>query len=77
MKRPEKIVLNKEKKEGMIAAIKTYYFSERDEEMGDLGAALILNFITEKLAPEFYNQGVYDAYKYINDKSEDLLALLI
>mgnify|MGYP000100227194 CR=1 FL=1 len=77
MRRPEKITLTKEKKEAMLAAIKTYYFNEREEQIGDLAAALLLNFIMEELAPEIYNQGVYDAYKYINDKSEDLLALLI
>jgi uncharacterized protein (DUF2164 family) len=77
MRRPEKIILTKEKKEAMLAAIKTYYFNEREEQIGDLAAALLLNFIMEELAPEIYNQGVYDAYKYINDKSEDLLALLI
>jgi uncharacterized protein (DUF2164 family) len=29
------------------------------------------------LAPEFYNQGVYDACKYINERSEDVLSILI
>ncbi len=77
MRSKERIKLAKEKKEDMIAAIKTYYAGERDEDIGDLAATLILNFITEELAPEFYNQGVYDAYKYINDKSEDLLSLLV
>jgi uncharacterized protein (DUF2164 family) len=36
---------------------------------------LILEFIIEKLAPEFYNQGVYDSYKYMELKIEDILAI--
>ena len=77
MKRKEIITLSKEKKGDMILAIKNYFLNERNEELGDLAATLIMNFILKELAPEFYNQGVYDAYKYINDKSEDLLSILI
>lgn len=77
MRSKERITLSKEKKAEMILAIKDYFLDERDEEIGDLAANLILNFIVKDLAPEFYNQGVYDAYKYINDMSEDLLAILI
>jgi len=68
-----KIVLNNDKKAYLISEIKTYFQKERDESLGDLAAALILDFITEKLAPEFYNQGIYDSYRYMNEKLEDLL----
>jgi uncharacterized protein (DUF2164 family) len=77
MKKPERIVLSKEKKDEMISSIKNFYSNERDEEIGDLAAGLILKFVTEELAPEFYNQGVYDAYKYISERSEDILTILI
>ncbi|TGE33459.1 DUF2164 family protein [Desulfosporosinus sp. Sb-LF] len=60
----------------MILAIKTYFLKEREEELGDLGSSLLLDFITDKLAMEFYNQGVYDSYKFLNDKTEDLLEII-
>ncbi len=72
-----KIKLTKEKREEMISAIKTYFLNEREEELGDLATSLMLNFIIEELAPEFYNQGVYDSYKYMNDRNEDLLSIQI
>lgn len=75
MKNSNKMKLDKQKKEQMINEIKTYFSKERDEDLGDLGASLILDFIIEKLAPEFYNQGVYDAYQYINDRMDDVLGL--
>lgn len=59
----------------MILLIKNYFKKERDEELGDLAAMLILDFFIEKLAPEFYNQGVYDSYKYFSEKLEDLLEI--
>lgn len=77
MKNNSRIKLTKEKKEEMISAIKDFFMNEREEELGDLASNLILNFVIEELAPEFYNQGVYDSYKYMNDRNEDLLSIQI
>ncbi|MFX0548387.1 DUF2164 domain-containing protein [Hathewaya histolytica] len=69
------IKLSKEKRENMISLIQEYFEKEHDENFGDLAAGFILDFIIEKLGPEFYNQGVYDSYAYMTDKIEDLLSL--
>ena len=69
------IKLTKEKRSDMISAIKYYFLKEREEEIGDLASSLMLDFIIEKLAPEFYNQGVYDSYKYMGNSIEDLLSI--
>lgn len=73
--RNNNIKLTKEKRNDMISAIKNYFLKEREEEIGDLASGLILEFITEELAPEFYNQGVYDSYKYMETSIEDLLSI--
>ncbi|MFA5522859.1 MAG: DUF2164 domain-containing protein [Tissierellales bacterium] len=70
-----KIMLNKETKEKLIAEIIGYFAKERDEEFGYLAATLLLDFFTEKLGPEFYNQGVYDSYKRMNEMVEDILEI--
>lgn len=75
MKNKNNLKLSKEKREQMKNEIKVYFSNERDEDLGDLGAGLILDFIIEELAPEFYNQGVFDAYQYMNDRMEDVLGL--
>ncbi|BAH07452.1 hypothetical protein CKR_2401 [Clostridium kluyveri NBRC 12016] len=75
MRNNNTIQLSKEKKEEMISSIKNYFLEERGEELGDLASSLILRFIIEELALEFYNQGVYDSYKYMNDRIEDLLSI--
>lgn len=77
MKKQQRIKLSKETKDHMIAEIKRYYLNERDEELGDLAASLFLDFIIEELAPEFYNQGVYDSCDFMKDKCEDLLTIQI
>lgn len=70
------IKIKKEVREDMISSIKNYFEKERDEELGDLAAGLILDFIIDELAPEFYNQGVYDSYQFMNVRCEDLLSIL-
>ena len=75
MSNKTKIKINKETREDMISSIKNYFLNEREEDLGDLSSALILDFIIEELAPEFYNQGVQDSYRYMGDKIEDILAL--
>jgi len=75
MRGKDKIKLTKDKRDEMISDIKEYFLNEREEEIGDLASGMILDFIIERLAPEFYNQGVYDSYKYMEDRLEDLLSI--
>ena len=75
MKKGDPIKTTKEQRGEMIAAIKHYFLKNREEEIGDLQAGLMLDFIIEELAPEFYNQGVLDSYTYMKDTTEDLLSI--
>ena len=75
MKKENAIKITKEQRDEMIAAIKHYFLKNREEDIGDLQAGLMLDFILEELAPEFYNQGISDSYSYMNDTIEDLLSI--
>jgi uncharacterized protein (DUF2164 family) len=75
MKKGDPIKITKEQRGEMIEAIKHYFLKNREEEIGDLQAGLMLDFIVEELAPEFYNQGVLDSYTYMKDTTEDLLSI--
>ncbi len=75
MRNENAITVTKERRDDMISEIKYYFSKEREEEIGDLAAGLFLDFIIEKIAPEFYNQGVYDSHKYLQDAVEDLLSI--
>ena len=75
MKHEQTIPLSKERRDAMISEIKNYYSVERDEVIGELAAGMLLDFFMERLAPEIYNQGVYDSHKYIAEASEDLLSI--
>jgi uncharacterized protein (DUF2164 family) len=75
MKKENAIKITKEQRDEMIAAIKHYFLKNREEDIGDLQAGLVLDFILEELAPEFYNQGISDSYTYMKDTIEDLLSI--
>jgi len=75
MRKENRFTLTKERKDELVLEIKNYFSKERDEEIGDLAAVLLLDFILEKIAPEWYNQGVLDAYRYMKDSAEDLLSI--
>ena len=77
MKEKDRIILTKEKREEMVAAIKAYYLKDREEEIGQLAAGMLLDFVIDELAPEFYNQGVVDSCKYMSERIEDMQSLLL
>jgi len=73
----KRIDLSIEEKKAMVESVKKYFLNERDMDLGDLAASLILNFFIEEIGPVCYNRGVDDAYKCMNERIEDLMALQI
>jgi len=70
-----KVTLSKEDREKLISEIQAYFWEERDEELGNLAAGFMLDFIIANIAPTFYNQGIRDSIKYMNERVEDLYGL--
>lgn len=60
----QKFEITNETKNDMVNAIKKHFSQERNEDLGELAAVLILDFFMDELAPKFYNQGVEDAHAY-------------
>lgn len=67
--------LPKEIREKMIKKIRNFFLNERDEEIGELAAILLLDFIIENLAREFYNKGIKDCIAQLSVNLEDLKGL--
>ena len=58
-----------------IASIKRYFSDELDQEIGDLKAALVLDYMLVELGPIVYNQAIADAKSFFDERSADLAAL--
>jgi uncharacterized protein (DUF2164 family) len=66
------ISLSEDVKKQSIASIRRYFDEELDQDIGDLKAALVLDFILKEIAPSVYNGAVNDAQTYLRDRVADL-----
>lgn len=69
------IELTKEVRVVLVENLKRHYWNERNEELSNLGAELLLDFIVNDIGPYIYNKAVEDSYAYMNERIEDLLGL--
>ncbi len=66
------VELSKEERADAIATLKRYFEENFSEQLGDLAAGLLLNFIVEEIGPPIYNQGVHDAQTRMQQRVADL-----
>jgi uncharacterized protein (DUF2164 family) len=55
-----------------IASLQQYFADNMDEEIGDLKAGLLLDFILTELGPTIYNQAIADARAFFDERVADL-----
>ncbi len=65
---------SKEKKAELCERVQNYFLCERDEEIGDLQASLILDFFIDEIGPQIYNQALSDSRSWFRDRMENLEA---
>lgn len=66
------IQLSAERTRALQASLKRYAAEELDQELGDLKASLMLDFILKEVAPTIYNQAIADAQAYFQARVADL-----
>jgi uncharacterized protein (DUF2164 family) len=67
-----KIELERDERDEIVQRIKSYFAKEREEEIGDLAATFLLDFICEQIAPFFYNRGLSDAQQLLGRAAASL-----
>lgn len=67
--------LTKEQQKAAIEAVQQYFSEERQEEIGELAALLLLDPLIPILATAFYNQGIQDSVERAQTHIEELYAL--
>ena len=75
MRRKPSIALPDPARKQAVAALRAYFAANLDEEIGDLKAGLLLDFILSELGPSVYNQAVADARAFFEERSSDLAAI--
>ena len=67
-----KIEFSAEQKAQLSQQLKAYVAEELDHEIGQFESEFLLDFITAKIGPHFYNQGIADAGAVIASRFEDI-----
>lgn len=75
MANKQPIEINPQAKQRAIGSIKRYFTEELEIEIGDLKAALILDYFVTEHGPMIYNQAVADARAFFDERSADLAAV--
>lgn len=66
------VKLPKEQKAEIIQSVQAYFEEERSEQLGELGADQLVDFMIKELSPYIYNQAVADARKLTGEKMNQL-----
>ncbi len=66
------IKLTPQETEEVLHSLRKYFSSELDQELSELKAKLLLDYLQQEIAPLAYNQGVRDAEEYFRARVEDL-----
>lgn len=68
------IELTKQQIADIVPSLQRYFREEMDEELSELRAKLLLDYLLKEIAPFAYNHGVKDAEQYFRARVEDLPA---
>ena len=66
------ITLRKEQLADLTKSVQRWFREEHDEELTDLKARLLLDFMIEEAGPSIYNKAIEDAQTYFQERVQDL-----
>jgi uncharacterized protein (DUF2164 family) len=66
------VELSKETRDALVRALSRYLKDELDVEVTGFDAVFLLDFITERFGPHYYNQGLWDAQALLRKKLDEL-----
>ena len=69
------IKLKKDDRNHAVQEIQAFFQKERNEEIGNLHAEFLLDFVLEKIGPAIYNQAIEDAHTLLLRQLEELYSL--
>lgn len=72
----KQIDFSKEERAVATAKLRAYFRDELDQDLGQLPAEMLLDFIGRELGAAFYNRGVTDAQQLVRQKAEDIVEAL-
>ena len=75
MREQSPLEISPEARKLAIASIQRYFTEELDQQIGDLKAALLLDYFVAEVGPAIYNRGIADAQEFLQERASDLAAV--
>jgi uncharacterized protein (DUF2164 family) len=75
MRNKAAITLSDDSKKRAVASIKRFFAEELDEDIGELKASLVFDYILIEHGPTIYNQAIADAKTFFDERVADLGAV--
>jgi uncharacterized protein (DUF2164 family) len=72
MRNKPSITISDDARKQSVAVLREYCSEHMDEEIGDLKASLLLDFILAEIGPTIYNQAIADARAFFEERAVDL-----
>ena len=69
------VELTPDQRREALASIRRFFQEELDQDIGDLKAALVLDYVLREIGPSVHNAAVEKAQTYMRDRLADLGAL--
>lgn len=70
------ITFSRDQTAHMVDKLQKYLQRELDVEIGDFDSEFLLDFFAKELGAHFYNQGMADALRVVEEKTESLVDTL-
>lgn len=75
MPKPQLVKLPEAARKEAASSLKRYFVEELDQEIGDLKATLVLDYVLAEIGPAIYNQAIADAHRFFEGRLGDLEGL--
>lgn len=66
------VTLSDDHRERAIVSIRQYFSEALEQEIGELKAGLLLDYILEEIGPAVYNRAIADARAFFEEHAADL-----
>lgn len=70
------IAFSPEERAAATARLRAYFRDELDQDLAQLPAEMLLDFIGREIGGAFYNRGVYDAQALVRARADDVVEAL-
>lgn len=75
MSKAKTITITDATRKHFLKMIQYHFETTHDQQIGELAASFMLDFILDEMGPIIYNQAIEDAHAHLTEKLDDLFEI--